>query len=160
MGRPAARVPTKIRHPLAAVGLQEFKYISQECQDLLEELEEEAEEQGRTHESDPYSGETLDCKTSEQACTFKLSIYGENLEFGKCFPAVCKQANIFKEAEAGWAGLLEEGHASGLDVSCVSSGEGSTTREPWQEYLSEECHDRLVKLEKKAEKEMRRHEWN
>ena len=123
-GRPAARAPTKVWHPWAAVRLQEeheFEYLSEECQDLLEALEEEAEEQGRTHEVDSSGSGTLDCKTSEQACTFHFSMYGENINASKCFPAVCKQENMFKELEADMEDVPEDAELSGLNVTCVSS---------------------------------------
>lgn len=129
MWRPAVRGPTKIWHPWSATGLHgkknkdtglhEHKYVSKECQDLLEALEKEAEEQGRTHEiANHNSGETLDCKEYEQACTVEFDLYGQSISGSKCFPAICKEENIFKTIEENLGTLPAAAHFSGLEVSC------------------------------------------
>jgi hypothetical protein len=169
MGRPAARVPTKIKNPWAAISMNGFQYISTECQTLLEALEQEAEEEGRVHEGGP--GETAaDCKETEQICTAGFGIFGEVQEMTKCFPITCKQANIFKELEANMADSPPEAEVTGLDVSCVVAGEAEEdeageggnllerVRDASKEYLSDECTELLDALEKEAEEEGRKHE--
>jgi hypothetical protein len=91
---------------------------SEDCKTLLEALEKEAEEEGRNHEVDPSSGETLECKESELACAVVFSMYGEDVNQAKCFPAACTQETIFKDIEEEMDAVPEDAHFSGLSVSC------------------------------------------
>lgn len=141
--RPAAAAPTKIRHPWAVTGLNEYqhkhmsqikhlwavtglmgqfksKHLSQECKDKIDALEKEAEEEGRTghhvdHKREP--DKMLDCKESEQACTVNLTInYGGEVNMcdSRCFPTICKKENMAKELED----VAKKSYVVTADVFC------------------------------------------
>lgn len=150
----------------------EHQYVSEECVDLLEALWKEAEEHGRTHTIDygyswylgrnryndnNASGQTLDCKKSEQVCNTSFAeickytttdssdpdevgrVYYRKCDFWnttQCYPAVCKLDNIIKDWELIFNVSLtykqEELNISDFKVSCgagTTTANGSSTNE-------------------------------
>jgi hypothetical protein len=118
MGRPANRAPTKIKHLWAATSLHEFRYCPTECQELLEALVTEAEDEGRAHEVG--GEETADCKKeSEQWCTIGFSMFSNTIRISKCFPMTCKEDDIFKSLMEDMEDAPVEWKFAGLTVDCV-----------------------------------------
>jgi len=77
------------------------KYLTQECHESLDALEE-AEDTGRTH-----PGEEVECKDSEQICTMRVTKGGFSEAYPKCFPVVCQEVNILRGLQEDLPDLVD-----------------------------------------------------
>merc|ERR1711920_714105 len=106
---------------------------------------------------DPES--VVDCKDSEQTCTFSSTMLGHTVTAKKCFPSVCKEENI---AKALGKGRFPPVDGVSFDLSCAqnatSVATGPDDLSTGLDYLSEECRDLLSALEKEANETGRNHE--
>merc|ERR1712032_855546 len=89
------------------------KYMTDDCNEALDALEKEAEEQQRTHVT---MGEPANCKDSEQTCTLTVDAYSLTSE--KCFPASCQEANILKGMKEDMATHMPPEASASVNVTC------------------------------------------
>lgn len=68
-----------------------FQHMTPACVDAMNALEDEYEEADKQHEG---FGETIDCDSDVMTCVATVTWQDQTFNMSKCFPTVCKPANI------------------------------------------------------------------